>query len=166
MASEKNLKAKQNVVKEITSKINDSASVIVFSYQGMTVADMDALRNELRKSNSEVKIYKNTLAKRAFNDANIQNDEFWEGPNAILFGSELLEPIKVISKFSKNNEHIVIRTGLADGKILTLDEIKAYAEIPSREGLLCMFASGLMQHAKEFAIGLDLYAKKLEENNN
>lgn len=165
MASEKILNAKKEVVNEIVDKINNSASVIVFSYQGMTVADMAALRNELKKSNSEVKIYKNTLAKRAFNDANIKNDEFWEGPNAILFGSDLLEPIKVISKFSKENDNIEIRTGYADGKILTLDEIKAYADIPSMEGLLTMFAGGLMEHVRNVAIGLDLYAKKLEENN-
>ena len=165
MASEKNLNLKKEVVNEISEKIKNSASVIVFTYQGMTVADMAALRNELKKSDSEVKIYKNTLAKRAFNDANIQNDEFWEGPNAILFGKELLEPIKVISKFSKSNDHIEIKTGLADGKVLTLDEIKAYAEIPSMEGLLTMFAGGLMEHVRNVAIGLDLYAKKLEENN-
>lgn len=164
MASEKNLNAKKETVKEISDKLKNSASIIVFSYQGMTVEDMANLRKELKKSNSEVKIYKNTLAKRAFADANINNEEFWEGPNAILFGSELLEPIKVISKFSKDNEHIKIRTGLADGKILTLDEIKAYAEIPSREGLLTMIASGLMEYVKEVAIGIDMYAKKLEEN--
>ncbi len=164
MASEKNLNAKKETVKEISDKLKNSASIIVFSYQGMTVEDMANLRKELKKSNSEVKIYKNTLAKRAFTDANINNEEFWEGPNAILFGSELLEPIKVISKFSKDNEHIKIRTGLADGKILTLDEIKAYAEIPSREGLLTMIASGLMEYVKEIAIGIDMYAKKLEEN--
>jgi len=165
MASEKNLNAKREVVSEITQKIKESASVIVFTYQGLTVAQLAELRNELKKTNSEVKIYKNTLAKRAFNDADIQNEEFWAGPNAILFGAELLEPIKVISKFSKDNKNVEIKTGLADGKVLTLDEIKAYAEIPSREGLLCMFAGGLMEHARNFAIGIDLYAKKLEENN-
>lgn len=164
MASEKILNQKKEVVKEISDKIQNSASVIVFTYQGLTVEEMSNLRSELKKSNSEVKIYKNTLAKRAFNDANIKNEEFWEGPNAILFGGDLLEPIKVISKFSKDKDCIEIRTGYADGKILTLDEINAYASIPSREGLLTMFAAGLMQSAKTFAIGIDMYAKKLEEN--
>lgn len=165
MASEKSLNLKKEVVSEISEKINNSASVIVFTYQGLTVEDMASLRNELKKSNSEVKVYKNTLAKRAFLDANIQNEEFWEGPNAILFGGDLLEPIKVISKFSKEHENVKITTGYADGKILSIDEIQAYASIPSREGLLTMFAGGLMQYAKYFAIGVDLYAKKLEENN-
>ncbi len=165
MASEKSLNLKKEVVSEISDKIKNSASVIVFTYQGLTVGEMASLREELKKSGSEVKIYKNTLAKRAFLDADIKNEEFWEGPNAILFGGDLLEPIKVISKFSKDRDNVKIKTGYADGKILSLDEIKAYATIPSREGLLTMFAGGIMQYAKYFAIGIDMYAKKLEENN-
>lgn len=165
MASEKNLNAKKDVVKQISQKIKDSESVIVFTYQGLTVADMSNLRNELRKSGSEVKIYKNTLAKRAFEDLKIDNAEFWEGPNAILFGTDLLEPIKILSKFAKDNACIELRTGYADGKILTLDEIKTYASIPSKETMLTQISAGLMQYVTNVAIGLDLYAKNLESNN-
>lgn len=164
MASKKILEKKKETVKEIVDKINNSASVIVFSYQGMTVDDMTKLRRSLKDINSEVKIYKNTLAKRAFADANIDNEEFWNGPNAILFGSDLLEPIKILSDAAKSNEHIVIRTGYADGKILSVDEIKTYASIPSKDTMLTQISVGLMQYVKHFAIGLDLYAKKLEEN--
>ena len=165
MASEKNLNAKKETVNEISQKIKDSASVIVFTYQGMTVADMSDLRNELKKSGSEVKIYKNTLAKRAFEDLKIDNAEFWEGPNAILFGSDLLEPIKIISKFAKNNDNVEVRTGYADGKVLSLDEIKTYASIPSKETMLTQISAGLMQYVTNVAIGLDLYAKNLEGEN-
>lgn len=165
MASEKNLNAKKDVVKEISQKIKDSESVIVFTYQGLTVADMSNLRNELKKSGSEVKIYKNTLAKRAFEDLKIDNAEFWEGPNAILFGTDLLEPIKILSKFAKDNNRIELRTGYADGKVLTLDEIKTYASIPSKETMLTQISAGLMQYVTNVAIGLDLYAKNLESKN-
>ena len=165
MASEKNLNAKKETVNEISQKIKDSASVIVFTYQGMTVADMSDLRNELKKSGSEVKIYKNTLAKRAFEDLKIDNAEFWEGPNAILFGSDLLEPIKIISKFAKNNDNVEVRTGYADGRVLSLDEIKTYASIPSKETMLTQISAGLMQYVTNVAIGLDLYAKNLEGEN-
>jgi large subunit ribosomal protein L10 len=164
MASEKILNAKREVVKEITDKINNSTSVIVFTYQGLSVSDMSDLRNELKKNGSEVKVYKNTLAKRAFEDAKIDNAKFWEGPNAILFGTDLLEPIKTISKFAKDHNCVEIRTGYADGKILTIDEINTYASIPSKDTMLTQISAGLMQYVTNVAIGLDQYAKKLEEN--
>ena len=76
----------------------------------------------------------------------------------------MLEPIKVLSEAAKKNNNIVIRTGYADGKVLTTDEIKTYASIPSKETMLTQISVGLMQYVKNVAIGLDLYAKKLEEN--
>ena len=77
MASEKSLNLKKEVVSEITDKIKNSASVIVFTYQGLTVSEIGELRTELKKSNSEIKVYKNTLAKRAFQDLKIENEVFW-----------------------------------------------------------------------------------------
>ena len=65
MASTKILNAKKEVVNEIANKIKNSESVVLFSYQGLTVADMAELRNKVKEANGEVKIYKNTLVKRA-----------------------------------------------------------------------------------------------------
>ena len=61
MASTKILNAKKEVVNEIADKIKNSESVVLFSYQGLTVADMAELRNKVKEANGEVKIYKNTL---------------------------------------------------------------------------------------------------------
>ena len=96
MASAKIIEDKQNIVDEITKKFEDSKSVLVFSYQGLTVAQMAELRRELKKEDSEVKIYKNSLVKRALDAKNINIDSFLEGPNAIVFGKEVLEPIKIL----------------------------------------------------------------------
>ena len=93
MASTKIIQEKQNIVEEITKKLDDSKSVILFSYQGLSVADIADLRKELRNNDSEVKIYKNTLLKRALDSKNINLDSFLEGPNAIIFGKSVLEPI-------------------------------------------------------------------------
>ena len=72
MASEKNLKVKKDTVKDITKNINDSESVVLFSYQGLTVADMADLRRKLKMANGEVKVYKNTLVKRAADDLKLE----------------------------------------------------------------------------------------------
>ena len=60
MASEKILSEKKNIVSEIIDNIKNSESVILFQYQGLTVAEMSELRNKLNEINSTVKIYKNT----------------------------------------------------------------------------------------------------------
>ncbi len=165
MASTKIIQEKQNVVEEITKKLDDSKSVILFSYQGLSVADIADLRKELRNNDSEVKIYKNTLLKRALDSKNINLDSFLEGPNAIIFGKSVLEPIKVISKFKKDHDAVSIQTGVIEGEVVTVDTINEYAAIPSMEGLLTMLAGGMIEHVKNLSIGLNLYAEKLGEEN-
>ena len=85
MASEKILNAKREVVNEIADKIKNSESVVLFSYQGLTVADMAELRSKLKEANGEVKIYKNTLVRRATDKMNLDMANVLEGPNAIIF---------------------------------------------------------------------------------
>lgn len=163
MASQVNLEAKKEIVKEIIDNVKNSESVILFTYQGLTVSELSDLRRELRNCNSEVKIYKNTLLKIAMDDLKINLDGFLEGPNAILFGKDLLEPIKAIDKFAKDHDKVDIRVGIISGDVADLQTIKEYASIPSREGLLTMLAGGMIQYVKELAIGLNLYAEKLEK---
>lgn len=164
MASTENLKAKNEIVNEITESIKNSEAVILFTYQGLTVSDLSELRRELRNSQSELKVYKNTLTKRALDSLNINLDEFLEGPNAIIFGKDLLEPIKAISKFAKAHSNVEIRVGIISGAVADVNVINEYAAIPSMEGLLTMLAGGMIEHVRNLSIGLNLYAEQLEEN--
>ena len=164
MASAKILDEKKKIVEEIIGKLKNSESVIIFQYQGMTVDEISALRKELKPVNAEVKVYKNTLLKRAADEQGINLDEFLEGPNAILFGESLLEPIKIVSEFAKKHEKLDIRVGVISGNVADLSVIKEYASIPSREGLLTMLAGGMIQYVKDLAIGLNLYAEQKEGN--
>ena len=102
------------------------------------------------------------MLKRALDELKINMDEFLEGPNAILFGENLLEPIKIISEFAKDHEKLNIRVGIISGDVASLETIKEYASIPSREGLLTMLAGGMIQYVKDLSISLNLYAEKLE----
>jgi large subunit ribosomal protein L10 len=162
MASSKILEEKKKVVSEITDKLKSSESVIIFQYQGMTVEELSELRCKLREVNADVKVYKNTLLKRAADDLNINLDDFLAGPNAVLFGETLLEPIKIVSDFAKSHDKLDIRVGIISGSVADLATIKEYAAIPSREGLLTMLAGGMMQYVRDLAIGLNLYAEQLE----
>lgn len=166
MASAKVLESKKQTVDEIVNKIQNSESVILFQYQGLTVAEMTELRKELLKVDAEVKVYKNTLLKRAMDEIGKDVDFFLSGPNAVLFGKNLLEPIKVISNFAKDHKKLEIRVGIISGNVADIDVIKDYASIPSREGLLTMLAGGMIQYVRDLAIGLNLYAEQLEGKEN
>lgn len=162
MASSKILEAKKSIVSEITENLKSSESVILFEYQGLTVSELSELRKKLKEVEAQVKVYKNTLLKRALDDLKINFDGFLEGPNAIMFGKNLLEPIKAICEFAKTHDKMQIRVGIINGEKAELSVIKEYASIPSYEGLLTMLAAGMMEHVRNLAIGLNLYAEKLE----
>lgn len=163
MASAKILENKKNIIDEIKSNLENSESVVLFTYQGLTVSELNELRGSLRDAQGEMKVYKNTLLKRALDDLKIDLDGFLEGPNAIVFGKELLEPIKVISKFAKDHEKANITVGIINGAPADLNVLKEYASIPSREGLLTMLAGGMIQYVRDLAIGLNMYAEQLEK---
>ena len=162
MASSKILEEKKTIVSEITDKLKNSESVILFEYQGLTVSEVSELRRKLKDATGEVRVYKNTLLKRALTDLNIDLDGFLEGPNAIVFGESLLEPIKVVYDYAKNHDKMNIRVGIINGKKAELSELSEYASIPSYEGLLTQLAAGMMEHVRNLSIGLNLYAEKLE----
>lgn len=162
MASEKSLNAKKEVVTEIIDKFNNSSTFLLLENRGLSVADFSKLRNELKVTGSSMKVYKNTLMDLALKDKNIELSEFMAGPNVYVFSKDIIEPIKIISEFSKENESLKIKAGYIDGNVVGLDVIKEYASIPSYEGLLTMFAGGLIEHVKNLSIALNLYAEKLE----
>ncbi len=163
MASTKILDAKGKVVNEIADKIKSSESVVLFTYHGLTVADMAELRNKIKNAGGEVKIYKNTLVKRATDTLKLDLTESLEGPNAIIFGKNLLEPIKVLSDFAKDHKEAEIRAGIINGEVASAEVIGEYASIPSMEGLLTMLAGGMIEHVKNLSIALNLYAEGLEK---
>jgi len=163
MASTKILDEKGKIVNEIADKIKNSESVVLFTYHGLTVADLSDLRSKIKEANGEVKIYKNTLVKRATDTLKLDLTESLEGPNAIIFGKNLLEPIKVLSEFAKKHKEAEIRAGIINGEVVGTEIIGEYASIPSMEGLLTMLAGGMIEHVKNLSIALNLYAEGLEE---
>ena len=163
MANPKILEQKQAVIDEIANNVKESSSFIFLENHGLTVEETMELRRALKKSDSELKIYKNTLVARALNTLNIDLNDELNGPKVVAFGKDIIEPIKAVAEFSKKHPNLEMKVGIVDGKVTLLDELKKLATIPSREGLLTMFASGLMAIPRDFAICLDLHSKNLEE---
>lgn len=163
MANQKIIERKAQTVSEIADRIKASNSVVLFEYRGLTVSETNQLRKILRESDSEFKVYKNTLTKRALDTLNIDLGDHMNGPKAIAFGTDAIAPIKALSDFAKKHKALELKVGIVDGEVADEKMLKELAAIPSKEGLLSMFASGLMQHVRDFAICLDLHSKNLEK---
>ena len=162
MASEKILKQKQAIIEEIKDRVNNAKTVVLFDYRGITDSEAKELRCKLRESNSDYKVYKNTLMARAFNDLNIDLNEALSGPSAFAFGEDQIAPIKTLSEFAKNHPALVLKVGIVDGEKADQAKLAEYATIPSREGLLTMLAGGMIGIAKDLSICLDLYSQQKE----
>ena len=163
MANAKIIEQKKAVVAEIKDKFDNAKSVVLFNARGLKVSEVNELRRKLRESGSEYKVYKNTLTKRAVNETDYDLASFLEGPTAISFSTDELAPVKIISEFAKNHEALEVKAGIVEGKVANVDELKEYAKIPSREGLLTMLARGMIATVRDLSICLDLYSKEKEE---
>ena len=164
MASQKILEQKQVVIDEIKERASNAKTIVLFDYRGMTDSETKELRIKLRESNSDYKVYKNTLMSRAFNDLGIDLNESLNGPSAFAFGDDQIAPIKVLSEFAKNHPALVLKVGIVDGEKADQAKLAEYATIPSREGLLTMLAGGMIGIARDLSICLDLYSQQKEEN--
>lgn len=164
MASEKILAKKQEVIDEIKNTVESASSIVLFAYRGLTDGESKELRRALRNTDSDYKVYKNTLMARAFKDMNIELDDYLNGSSALAYGSDAIAPIKVLADFAKKHEALVLKVGIVDGEVSDKDKLEKLATIPSREGLLTMLAAGMMGIPKDLSICLDLYAKQKEEN--
>ncbi|WP_410985440.1 50S ribosomal protein L10 [Bacillus cereus] len=161
----KAIETKQQVVTEIAEKLRESKSTIVVDYRGLTVSEATELRKNLREAGVEFKVYKNSLTRRAAESAEMAElNEFLTGPNAIAFSNEdVVAPAKVLNDFAKNHEALEIKAGVIEGKLVTLDEVKAIATLPSREGLLSMLLSVLQAPIRNLALATKAVADQKEE---
>lgn len=164
MASERILKQKQEVIDEIKSHVNESVSVVLFDYRGLTDDESKDLRRKLRDSGADYKVYKNTLMSRAFTDLNIDLNSDLNGPSAFAYGTDQVAAVKILTEFKNEHPALELKVGIIDGEIADKAKLAEYASLPSRDGLLTMLAGGMIGLVRDLSICLDLYSKQKEEN--
>ncbi|MGM9988783.1 MAG: 50S ribosomal protein L10 [Bacillaceae bacterium] len=159
------MEMKQQLVAEIADKLRDSKSTIVVDYRGLTVSEVTELRKSLREAGIEFKVYKNSLTRRAAEAAGLEGiNEVLTGPNAIAFSNEdVVAPAKILNDFSKEHKALEIKAGIIEGNITSVEEVKALAELPSREGLLSMLLSVLQAPIRNLALATKAVADQKEE---
>lgn len=105
------------------------------------------------------------MTRRAVEQAELDGlNDVLTGPNAIAFSTEdVVAPAKVINEFAKQHEALEIKAGVIEGKVSTVEEVKALAELPSREGLLSMLLSVLQAPVRNLALAAKAVADQKEE---
>jgi large subunit ribosomal protein L10 len=163
--SEKAIAKKIQEVEVLTERMKSADSFVIVDYAGLTVEQVTKLRRDLLEAGCELKVIKNNITRRAAEAAGFSElTEALIGPNAVAFGdSDSVAAAKAVYDFSRENKELELKVGVVDGEYMNNEKIQTIATIPSRETLLTMFAAGLMQPIKEFAIAVDLVSQNLEE---
>lgn len=162
--SVKAIEKKRLEVEALTERMRSAKSFVVANYSGLTVEQVTALRVELRDNGCEIAVIKNNITKRAAQALGFSElDDSLKGANAVAFSfDDSVSAAKVVYDFAKKNKALELKVGVVDGEFMDNEKIQVIATVPTREVLLTMFAAGLLEPIKEFAIGLDLMAQKLE----
>lgn len=144
---------KEELVKEYTENLTNSEALIVTDFRGLGVSELQALRAKIREAEGSFSVVKNTLARRALEEAGLPVvDEMLIGPVAFGYCNQNITGVaKAIADFSEDNEHLAIKGGLMGTEILSEAAVKELASLPSIEvlraqilGLINAPASGLV----------------------
>lgn len=129
---------KGELVSEYVEKLKRSQAVLVTEYRGLKVKQLQELRRELRASNSELVVAKNTLILRALAEVGLPTpDTLLSGPTAVAFlYQDLATPTKTLGKFARDTKILVVKGGVLGRSVFDESGVQQLADLPGREQLL------------------------------
>jgi len=144
--------SKEQVVAELAAKLATAKATFVADYRGLNVDQVNKLRGELRDAGVEYQVVKNTLLRLAAKGTGTEClDPHLAGPTAIAIApTDPVAPAKVLTEFAKANSKFELKGGALDGKELSVSEISALSELPSREVLLAKVLGSVNAPASNF----------------
>jgi large subunit ribosomal protein L10 len=144
---------KEQMLEMLKEKMGSSKLIVLTHYRGLNVDAMTKLRRKMRESGSELKVAKNTITKIAARELGLEGiDHYLEGPTALAFGfDDPVAPAKVLNDFAKEYKQLEIRAGILEGRLVDTAQIKALANLPSREVLLAQVLGGMQAPLYGFA---------------
>jgi large subunit ribosomal protein L10 len=148
-----NKESKQQVVAELHEKLQRAKAVFLADFRGMNVGKATDLRNELRKAAVEYKVVKNTLLDLASRETDKESlSPHYVGPTAVALSYD--DPVaaaKVLSRFAKEQQATFkLKAGVLSGKVISVADIQALADLPSREVLLAKLLATMQAPTTNF----------------
>jgi large subunit ribosomal protein L10 len=146
-----NLEQKKAVIDEISAVLADAHTAILAEYRGLSVAQMTALRRSARESEVYLRVVKNTLVRRAVEGSTYEClKDHLIGPLAFAASKDPVAAAKVLNDFAKGNEQLSIKAGAMEGKLMSQAELKALANLPSRQELLATLVGTMRAPLQKF----------------
>lgn len=158
-----NREEKVSVVEELSDKFAKASIAVVSDYRGLTVSEFEQLRIALKKCDSEVKVAKNTLLRKATQSTSFASlSDHFKGTTAVALSyGDPVSPAKVIVEFAKGHEKLSIRSAVLEGKILSLADLTALSTLPSKDVLLGQLLSVMQAVPTSFVRVLNAIPQKL-----
>jgi large subunit ribosomal protein L10 len=152
------LEDKKAIVAELKQGLSQSQLAIVIDFKGLSVSEITDLRNRLRPAGAECKVTKNTLMRIA-----VQDDAVWqpiaeickESSAFLLLKDDLGGALKAYQEFQRVSKKSTIRGGAMEGRLLTEADVKAIADLPSKEQLIAQIAGAINGVATKLAVGIN-----------
>lgn len=153
MPSEKILESKKAMVAKLAERLKGAQAGVLTDYRGLTVDQDTQLRNKLREAGVEYTVIKNSIIHFAAKEAGLEGlDEILTGPTALATSADdVISPAKVLCDFAKENDLLEIKGGFVEGEIISIDEVKQYASIPSKEVLISKMLGSLQSPISKLA---------------
>lgn len=143
---------KEQVVQELAKRLAETDAAFLADYRGINVDQATRLRRELTQAGVEYRVVKNNLIKLAAKGTSAEPlQKFCAGPTAIaMAGADPVTPAKILSKFAKDVQAFELKAGVLGGKLLSVADINALADLPSREELLAKALASMNAPASNF----------------
>lgn len=158
------LENKKEIVADLKTQLEQSQLALVIDYKGLSVAEITDLRDRLRPTGATCKVTKNTLMRIAVegDDAWQPMTEFLKDASAfLLIKDDMGGAIKAYQAFAKDTKKTELRGGVMEGRALSLDDIKAITELPTKEELIARIAGALNANTRKLAVGIKAVPTKL-----
>ena len=150
-----------HLLSELNELFNNSEVVVVSHYKGLTVAEVSELRNNIRKAGAGFKVTKNRITRLALKGTKFEGlIDLFKGPTAIAFASDPISACKACVEFAKTNEKLLIVGGAMGTGVISIDEIKKLASIPSMDELRAKIIGLLQAPAAQLARVTKAYSEK------
>ena len=136
---------KQQILEQIAENLKNQQSMLFVDYKGLGVQDLSQLRKQLKEVGAKMEIAKKTLLAKTFSEQGIEvNFKEMEGQIGVVYSFEdPVSGVKAAYTFAKGNENLKLLIGYMESSVLTTEQVKELAQLPSREQLITTFVGTL-----------------------